>query len=190
MSRQREVLPAAIERLTAADPDFGLAVIGSVQHGYERPDSDVDLIAVVREGAEFDGREWTVKWENRGARCIEAPIRGVTVQVFFAPCSGLDRWIRETPHFMYPFSDSEVLRDPRGVAQGFRNTARRYFGDHPAVADAWRAQLRAHKRVKLEGLDGDGMYRTEDGRLEKYLTLDAFCSRIADMARANETVRA
>lgn len=182
-SKQRELLPRAVARLAALDPACGVLLIGSVQHGYERPGSDIDLMAIVHDGIRFDPAEWQVRWENRGAHSIAAPEQGVELCVFFAPVSGLERWLAETPYHMYPLSRGEILADPDGLARRCQAAARRYFDEHPALAREWEAQLEAHRQVKLTGRAADGFYRTDDGHRRKYLTLDAFAAHISEMAR-------
>ena len=185
MSKHREILPEVIKRLAAVDPGCGVVVIGSVQYGYERPDSDLDLLAVVHEAAANGLSDWKVAWESRGVRELETEIKKILVQVFFAPVSGLERWLTETPYFMYPFSQGELLHDPQGLAAHYQLSARKYFEERPAVASEWSAQLQAHKQVKLTGRDKEGFYRTETGELKKYLSLGEFCSRIAEVAAAS-----
>ena len=60
--------------------------------------------------------------------------------------------------------------------------AREYFATHPAIAEAWEDQLKAHKQVKLTGRDKDGCFRTAEGEIRKYRTLDEFAAHILEMA--------
>ena len=183
MSRQRELLPAVVARLATMDPACSILVIGSIRYHYERPESDIDVIAIVHDGIQVDATEWQVSWENRGIKSLVGNVAGVHVGVFFASISGLERWLRETPYHMYPFSRGEILRDPEGLAERYQAVAKGYFEAHPRIAEEWETQLQSHKQVKLAGRDKDGLYRTADGQLRKYLTLDEFAARITNLAR-------
>jgi hypothetical protein len=183
MTKQRELLPTAVTRFTTLDPACALLLVGSVQHGYERPGSDIDLIAIVHDTIQTDPTQWHVRWENRGVKSLTGNAEGVELCVFFAPINGFERWLTETPHHMYPFSRGEILHDPEGLARRYQAAARAYFRAHPAMAEEWEAQLKAHKQVKLTGLDENGCYRTNEGQLRKYLTLNEFAAHMSELAK-------
>jgi hypothetical protein len=183
MTKQRQILPAVVARFAALDPACAVVLVGSVQHGYERPGSDIDLLAIVHDGIQVNPSEWQVRWENRGVKSLTGNEEGVELCVFFAPIGGFERWLGETPYHMYPFSRGEILHDPEGLAKRYQAAARKYFAAHPTIAEEWEAQLQAHKQVKLTGRDEDGFYRTREGQLRKYLTLDAFAARISKLAK-------
>jgi hypothetical protein len=185
LSKQREIMPRVLQRFTAVDPACVFLVLGSVQFGHERPDSDVDLMAIVHDSLapRFDLSAWRIGWEARGVKNVEQTIEGTPVQVFFAPTAAFERWLNETPYFMFPFSRAEVLHDPECLAERYQGVARRYFAEHPVLAEAWTAQLEAHKQVKLLGRDKDGFYRTPAGEQRKYLTLGEFSAHIELLAK-------
>lgn len=183
MSRQRALIPTVMARFVAIDPGCSIVLVGSVQRGYERPESDIDLLVIVHDGVQFDPVKWEVRWENRGAKSLDGVVEGIHACVFFASVSGLERWITETPHHMYPFSQGEVLRDPEGLVARLQPIAREYFRLHPAIAEEWEAQLQAHKLVKLNGRDENGFYRASDGQRRRYKTLDEFAGHISNLSK-------
>ncbi|MFH1184758.1 MAG: hypothetical protein V1755_06920 [Chloroflexota bacterium] len=183
MTKQKQMLPAIVDTFTALDPACAILLVGSVQHGYERPGSDIDIIAIVHDTIQTDPAQWQVRWEHRGVKSLTGNEGGVELCVFFAPISAFERWLTETPHHMYPFSRGEILHDPEGLAGRYQAVARGYFEAHPAIAEEWEAQLQAHKQVKLTGRDENGCYRTAEGHLRKYLTLDAFAAHMSELAK-------
>jgi predicted nucleotidyltransferase len=51
VSKQKDVLPGVVERLSKDNPGCGVILHGSVQRGYERSESDIDLFAITEEGS-------------------------------------------------------------------------------------------------------------------------------------------
>ena len=180
-SPQRRLLPSVLELFKQRDPGCAVVLVGSVQRGYERPASDIDLIVIVRDDVQADAA-WTQRWEHRGARSFTIHLSGFELCTFFATRSAVERWLTETPFHMYPFSQGEILQDPVGVARRLQAFAQDYFRKHPKLAATWEQQLAAHKQVKLTGLDARGFYRTSEGTLAKYMTLDAFSAHISKLA--------
>jgi len=180
-SPQRRLLPSVLELFRQRDPECAVLLVGSVQRRYERPASDIDLLVIVRDDVQADPA-WTQRWEHRGARSFTIHLSGFELCTFFATLSAMERWLTETPFHMYPFSQGEILQDPAGVARRLQSFAQGYFKKHPELAQAWEKQLAAHKQVKLTGVDANGFYRTPEGTLAKYMTLDVFSAHISKLA--------
>jgi len=146
MSKQQKVLPRVVEMVARENPGAAILLHGSVQHGYERPGSDIDLFVITEEGEglRFD---------------LDTVIDGVRVQKIFWPSGPLAEAMRDEPFVFYPFSYARVLRDPHGMATRHQASGRQYFEAHPAIVDLWERQLADVRRVREEGTYEDGKFR-------------------------------
>jgi predicted nucleotidyltransferase len=135
MSLHRDVIDHMVTDLAKRYPGCGILVGGSVQRGEERPDSDLDLFAVVP----GDGQ---VHLEH------ERSAEGVKIDLALFPEMALLRDVGTQWYKFWMFAHAEIVHDPNGIARRSQETVLAYFGYHPDIERAWEQQLaevRLHK---------------------------------------------
>lgn len=152
-SRQRQLLPALVSEIRAADPQCGIVLQGSVQHGLEREWSDIDLTVVVSpEFLAAPRHNRLITPENAGRMirvCDEATQLNIDINWYDAAQLRTDFETKDAKHF-FIFCYGEILHDPLGLAAACQKAGRRYFDTHPVVAEAWVKQNAELRRRKLD----------------------------------------
>jgi hypothetical protein len=142
MSEHRRILADVVSELAAESPECRIVLHGSVQRGDERQDSDLDLIVIQEQGGD---RRIDYSRSHRGIRL------GLTRY----GASWLEESIAAQPHWYWPLSRAQVLRDADGLARRLQSRLRHYFDTHPAVARAWEAHVEHYLRTKSDASLGD-----------------------------------
>ncbi len=83
MSKQREVLPKALDIIFPFAPSAAVFLSGSVYSGNERLDSDIDLIVVVPDVTQASYPEGIIRDESRGFKFVDATFDGVPLEIIF-----------------------------------------------------------------------------------------------------------
>ncbi len=138
MTKQREVLPKILAIIIAQVPDATVYLSGSVALGNERPDSDLDLYAIVPnvEGVNYPGG--TVEIETEGCKSFKADFDGVPLEIRFLTISFFEARLRNKPWRGYKVPlKSEILSDPHGFLQAWKDRLEPWFRDHPEAVALW-----------------------------------------------------
>jgi hypothetical protein len=145
MSKQKDIIPMVVERLTTENPGCGIILHGSVQHGYERPDSDIDLFVITQDGESmrFD---------------LDRTFDGVRVQICYWPSRLLADAMRCETFLFYPLSHGCVLTDPLGLAKPHQAAGQSYFANNPKMANIWKRQMAEVRQIRIEGSYKDGKF--------------------------------
>jgi predicted nucleotidyltransferase len=137
MSKHREILPEVITLLGKEWPECRIVLLGSVQRGEERPDSDLDLIIIRRAGGDRKTDHSRIHSE-------------ISLCLTFYGAKWLEQSICKQPYWYYPFAYSEIQRDPDGLANRLQEITKRFFDSHPQVLDAWKNQTRQYLRTRTK----------------------------------------
>lgn len=173
MSKQTDVLPFAVERLAAENAGCGIILHGSVQRGYERPDSDIDLFVITAHG---DSMRFDLK----------QVIDGISVQVCYWPSGPLAAEMKKEPYLFYTLSHGRILSDPDGLAQAHQTRGRRYFHKHPQVTELWDKQVAEVRQVRISGSYMDGRFRKSPDSFPAHLWWEQFAEFLrAEVKRMN-----
>jgi predicted nucleotidyltransferase len=154
MSKQREVLPKVLSIILEQVPDAAVYLSGSVPLGNERPDSDLDLYVIVPDlkGANYPGG--TIANENEGYRSFSANCDDVPLEIRFLTPSFFEGHLRDKPWRGYKVPlKSEILSDPDGFLQSWKDRVSPWFRDHPeavALWEQWIAEYTDWRRTKGE----------------------------------------
>ncbi|MCK5863462.1 MAG: nucleotidyltransferase domain-containing protein [Candidatus Hydrogenedentes bacterium] len=138
MSKQREVLPKVLAMVIAQVPDAAIYLSGSVALGNERPDSDLDIYAVVPDikGVHYPGG--TMGGEREGYKSFAAEYEGVPLEVRFMTPSFFEGHLHGKPWRGYKTPlKSEILSDPNGFLQSWKDRLAPWFRDHPEAVALW-----------------------------------------------------
>jgi len=141
MSTQREAIPTVIAQAAGTGVDTGLILGGSVRHGYERPDSDLDFFAVAAAGFEQALRGFSLLSEKNGCRLLETRQYDFPVHIACWSVESLNGVLHTIPYMTYPLLDGEPVYDPVGLASRYLDRIRAYFDARPALRQAWAGQL-------------------------------------------------
>jgi hypothetical protein len=121
---------------------------GSVRHGYERPESDLDFFLFGPSDLERALVEFRAVSEKNESKVLEAIIEDVVVHLAFWSSEGAERILLRRPYMLYPVLDSEIVHDPRHIAQRFVERVDQYFAARTKLKDAWSPQMAEHRRFK------------------------------------------
>lgn len=152
MSRQREALPKILAIVKAQFPDAAIYLSGSVALGNERPDSDLDIYVVVPDlaGASYPGG--TLTKDSADRKAFSAECDGVPAEITFLTTSFFDAQLRDKPWRGYKAPlRSEILSDPHGFLQSWKDRLRPWFQDHPeavALWEQWIAEYAESRRTR------------------------------------------
>ena len=150
MSKQRELLPGIIASIAEWSPECGVLLMGSLQGGWETPDSDIDLYVLTEDVHDKGPISWRLVHEERGMKLLEKVVSGITVHFVWWPIKAVEESLTREPYVHYPFSQAEVLHDPLGVARHYRDMSARYFREHPEITSAWKTQLERFRKSKFD----------------------------------------
>jgi len=172
MSKQRDILPEVVEYVSKANPGCGIILHGSVQHGYERSDSDVDLFAVINEGDHT--------WFD-----LDVQVGGVHVQVCYWPVVPLRKALEKEPYAFYSFAYGELLYDPAGVAKRYQHKARDYFSKYPDLIEVWKSQLEDVRKMRMSGRYENGHFRPGPDADPNHMWWDDFAEHLRQVVGSN-----
>lgn len=156
MSKQRDMLGSLVAEITSRFEGCSVLLMGSVQHGTERADSDVDLLIVVPDIARVMPQVGTVVHRTDVVKVVEANVNGVDVTFNFID-SDLFGDMRLKPWKYYQFAAAEVLHDGEPSIASVRETIHSWFATRPDVAELWDNQEQQYERwrraKRVEGRD-------------------------------------
>ena len=127
MSIQRDIVSRMTGELSERYRDCGILVMGSVQRGEERPDSDIDLFVV------FEG-------DGRLGLTHETSPEGVKIDLALFPKATFLRQFEDEWFLYWGFSRATIVHDPTGVAAHCQDLVRRRFKKNPHIDAAWEQQ--------------------------------------------------
>ena len=156
-SRHRILITEIVERLRQSEMECGVILIGSVQTGQERPDSDLDLCLVARDRCDLQSFAPRVLHSEKGMTLFESRIKGVIVHFACWSTEAFERAVSEEPFTFYPLARGEIVHDAGGLARRFQPRLQEYFRAHPALSAAWDKQISALRRHKA-GTEGTLTY--------------------------------
>jgi len=148
MTRHRILMAEILKRLWQGEMECGVILIGSVQSGQERPDSDLDLCLVARGRCDLRDFDPIVLHSEKGMTLFGSRIKGVVVHFACWSTEALEGAVSEEPFTFYPLARGEIVYDPHGLARSFQRRLQKYFREHPAVSAAWDKQIDALRRHK------------------------------------------
>ena len=186
MSRHREILPKVLDVLVRRAPDAAVFLSGSVCFGSERPDSDIDLVVIVPDVIDVDYPGGRIRDQDRGFKFVDAAFDGVALEIIFLTPSFFEELVVGKPWRGYKFLRTEILRDPDGLIQSWKDRIRPWFEDHPDVAELWQKWLAQHadrRRTKGKKL-GDIIRKFPDMMSDLWPYLDQCFSGQATAERS------
>ena len=157
MALHREILGEVVETFRTLDPACGIVLIGSVAHGNEQPQSDLDLNLFFSGSCELPQHAY-IGNDNRWQLKVKDELQGIRIDAAWETYEGLEHLLHgDGPRGCWSFSRGEILHDPSGRVASGQLIARQWFRNHPAVvaqlerdyADA--KQLEAHRHSSEEG---------------------------------------
>lgn len=83
MSEQRDILPKVLDIILRDTPDSSIALGGSVSFGNERPDSDIDLLVIVRDVTNIVCPGGKIKFQNHGFKYFEATYDEIPLEIIY-----------------------------------------------------------------------------------------------------------
>jgi len=154
MSRQRNILPQVVERIRQDAPECAIALAGSVRYGYERPDSDIDLLVAVPDfrATEFAGAK--LSHETNEARVANFFVGDKRVEIVYFDFAYFDQ-VQQTPWRSYTLCQAEILHDPEGRFTHCQHALREWFQAHPRITNLWDQQLQMCRQYALTGRPPD-----------------------------------
>lgn len=149
MSKQRDILPRVLELILQDALDASVALGGSVSFGNERPDSDIDLLVIVPDVADVGYPGGKIKHQNAGFKYFEAAFDGIPLEVIYHTPETFEPLLVTRPWRGYKFLHVEILHDPQGLIQSWKDRIAPWFEDHPDVAQLWDQWLAQHAKRQL-----------------------------------------
>lgn len=154
MSKQREVLPAVLTTIIAQAPNAAVYLSGSVALGNERPDSDLDLYAIVPDVKVVNYPDGTMETDEEGYKAFSAEYEGVSLEIRFLTPAFFVGHLQNKPWRGYKVPlKAEILADPYGFLQSWKDRVSPWFRDHPeavALWEQWIAEYTECRRTKGE----------------------------------------
>ena len=151
MSKQRDILPKVLNLVLQQIPDAAVFLGGSVSLGYERPDSDLDIMVVVPnlDAAYFP--KGKVTSETQYAKVIDAIFEGVRLDLVFLTPSFLEEKLVRRPWRGYYFTKLEIIHDPEGIIHSYQSQITPWFDSHPDIVEIWKKWMTQRKARALSG---------------------------------------
>ena len=115
--------------------------------GYERPESDVDIIIVVPDvtTACFPGGKATSHTDY--VKVVDAIFDGVCLDMVFVTSVFLEQELVRKPWRGYYFAQLRIVHDPREIIQSAQARIARWFDSRPDVIELWKEWM-AQRRVR------------------------------------------
>ena len=152
MSEQRQAMPRIVQRVADCGLKTGLILGGSVRHGYERTDSDLDFFAIAERGLDQALQEFALVSEKNGCQVLQSQQDGFVVHIAYWTTESFNDLLNTIPYMTYPLLDGEIVHDPACLAERCRDRINQYFEAHPTLRQAWIYQLADVRRFKMGSL--------------------------------------
>jgi len=154
MTKQRNILPQVVERIRHDAPNCAVALSGSVRYGYQRPDSDIDLLVAVPDfrATEFQGA--TLSHQTDEARVANFFVGDIRVEVVYFDFAYLDQ-VQQSPWRSYTLCQAQILHDSDGRFTRCQDALREWFQAHPDITSVWEKQLQMCREYALTGRPPD-----------------------------------
>lgn len=149
MSKQRDILPKVLDIVLRSAPDSSVALGGSVSFGNERPDSDIDLLVIVRDVTNTGYPGGKIKLQNHGFKYFEATLDGVPLEVIYHTPETFEHLLVSRPWRGYKFLHVEILHDPNRLIQSWKDQIALWFDAHPDAVELWKRWLAEHADRQL-----------------------------------------
>ena len=140
MSKQREILPVVLNLIRGHFPGSPVALSGSVCSGDERCDSDIDLLVIVPDASKASFPEGKVEWEEADFKLVRAFFDDIPLHLHFGT-TALLAMFEQKPWRAYKFLQIEVLYDPDGTIQAYKDRIAPWFSNHPDIVALWKEWL-------------------------------------------------
>lgn len=160
MSKQREILPKVVQIILAQAPDAAVFLSGSVNFGYERPESDLDICVAVSDLRTVGFPGGTVAWEDEGTKAFEATFEGIRLDLVFGARDAIWQRNVEKPWGGYYLTRVEIVHDPSGFIRSAQARIAPWFESHKDIAALWEQWI-AERRIRAV------TNRREEGELVK-----------------------
>lgn len=144
MSKQRDILSDVLGIVLRHCPECAVFLSGSVAFGNERPDSDIDLGAIMPDvsAAHYPGGQ--VRDENEGFKLVDASFDNVSLEIIYLTPGHFQELLVHKPWRGYKFLFVEILHDPMGLIQSWKDRIAPWFEDHSDVVELWEQWLVEH----------------------------------------------
>jgi len=173
MSKQHDILPEVLNCILEYVPDAAVYLSGSVSFGYERPESDMDVIVVVPDltAACFPGGKVTS--QARHAKVVDAIFDGVRLDMVFITSVFLEQELARKPWRGYYFAQLRIVHDPRGIIRSAQTRIARWFENYPDLVEIWKEWMTQRKaRAVSEGKQQGELIRKFPDIFELWKHLD------------------
>jgi len=151
LSRQCDILPRLLDQILEIVPDGAVYLSGSVSFGYERPESDVDIIVVVPDIAATHFPGGKVKSQTQQAKVVDAVFDDVRLDMVFVALEFVEQELVQKPWRGYYFAQLRILHDPRGIIRSAQSRIARWFDDHPDLVVIWEEWMAQRKTRAVSG---------------------------------------
>ncbi len=154
--------------ILAQYPESAIFLSGSVAFGDECPDSDLDLNIIVPEVHAHRHPNATSRGEPEAFRTFDHVLNGVALDLRFITPTFFEEILQGKPWRGYRFLKQEILHDPHGFLQSWKDRTRPWFEAHPDVVALWEewnvqyAERRRTKGQKVGDLVRQFPYMTSD----------------------------
>lgn len=147
MSKQRDILQKVLQIILKQMPDASVFLAGSVNFGYERPESDLDICVAVPglEGVGFPGG--ILAWQDDGIRGLDATLDGVRLDLVIGTRSYIEQWSVRKPWNGYYLMRVEIVHDPSGFIRSVQTRIAPWFDSHKDIAAFWEQWI-AERRMR------------------------------------------
>ena len=154
MTKQRNILPQVLERVRQDAPECAVALTGSVRYGYERPDSDIDLLVAVPDFRATEFQDAKLSHETDEARVANFFVGDIRVEVVYFDFAYFDQ-VQQSPWRSYTLCQAEILHDPHRRFTRCQVALREWFQAHPDITSLWEKQLQMCREYALTGRPPD-----------------------------------
>ena len=121
-----------------SDPNvLGFLLFGSVATGTHRPDSDIDVLSVLRESKPTSGINNTM-------------VDGIKVGDLFFTYDILTHGVEVVPYLLHTLVEAKLLFDRDDLIEPELEKIRNYFEDHPEIVREWDQYYKLLKEEKAQ----------------------------------------
>lgn len=156
MSKQREILPPVVRIILERKPDAVVFLSGSVNFGYERPESDLDICVAVSDLSNVGFPDGKPAWEEDGVRAFDAIYEGIRLDLVF--CTRTALWQRnvEKPWGGYYLTRVEAVHDPGGFIRSAQDLIAAWYESHKDLAAFWEQWLTERRMRAITNRQQEG----------------------------------
>ena len=116
---------------------LGFLLFGSVATGTQRPDSDIDVLSVLRESKPTSGINNTM-------------VDNIKVGDLFFTYDILTHSVEVVPYLLHTLVEAKLLFDRDSQIQPYLEKLRKYFEDHPEIVIEWDQYKKLLKQEKAQ----------------------------------------